>query len=316
MDLHPTQNSKLAQLTRVALLYFGEGLTQGEIARRLGISRPTVIAQLKEAKESGIVEIHIASRNIAQSKLSRQLVEEFGLIDAYVWPSEPGQADEVHAKGVAFLAAMTLAEIVADCTSLGVAWGQTIQRLAREIPSEHRPDLKVYQLIGAMESDRLDAAESCTIEVAKRLGAKCHTLHAPAIVSSEELATALRSEPIIETQLRRLIALDAVLFSVGDMGPSTHIVTSGICTLDEVEQARQNGAKAIVCGRFMDARGRKVSTQIDKRLIAIEVDILYAARKRILVAAEMGKLEATRAVLNGGLASHLVVNKQLAQALL
>ena len=46
-------------LAQVASLYYEQGLTQEQVARRLGISRSGVSRLLREARREGIVEIHV-----------------------------------------------------------------------------------------------------------------------------------------------------------------------------------------------------------------------------------------------------------------
>lgn len=77
-------SDKDALLANVALLYYGEGLTQSEIAKRLSVSRPTIVNMLRECRDRGIVEIRVDGEVLAASALSRQLVARFGLEDAYV----------------------------------------------------------------------------------------------------------------------------------------------------------------------------------------------------------------------------------------
>ena len=48
-------------LSEIAYMFYEEGLTQVEISKRMNLSRPTVAAMLKEAKEVGIVKITIQS---------------------------------------------------------------------------------------------------------------------------------------------------------------------------------------------------------------------------------------------------------------
>ena len=51
-----------------AWLYYEEGLTQGEIATRMGVSRPSVNAYLADARTRGIVSIEI--EGLSQSSKS------------------------------------------------------------------------------------------------------------------------------------------------------------------------------------------------------------------------------------------------------
>ena len=56
-------------LTQVALLYYEEGLTQREIARRLSISRSKISRLLTEARNEGIVEIKVERPIMVSSDL-------------------------------------------------------------------------------------------------------------------------------------------------------------------------------------------------------------------------------------------------------
>ena len=84
-----------ATLAHVAMLYYREGLTQGEIARRTGVSRATIVNWLRLAREQAIVDIRIRGESFAASPLARRLAGRFGLIDAYIAhdDAEPLTAD-------------------------------------------------------------------------------------------------------------------------------------------------------------------------------------------------------------------------------
>ena len=61
---------KHALLANVALLYYGEGLTQNDIAKRLNVARSTVVNFLREAREFGIVDIRVDGTSLAASNLA------------------------------------------------------------------------------------------------------------------------------------------------------------------------------------------------------------------------------------------------------
>src|SRR5262245_13732575 len=79
---------------RVAWLYFMEGLTQADIAGRLGITRLRANRLLGEARAGGLVSIQVNSRLADCVALERQLVTETGLRDAVVVPT-PADPDQV-----------------------------------------------------------------------------------------------------------------------------------------------------------------------------------------------------------------------------
>lgn len=75
----------LDTLVRAARLYYEDGLSQGEAARRLGLSGATVSRVLAQAREQGIVEVLIHDpRSPVQRvhEIEQQLIERFGLADA------------------------------------------------------------------------------------------------------------------------------------------------------------------------------------------------------------------------------------------
>jgi deoxyribonucleoside regulator len=316
----PVQRSD-ALLTDVALLYYKDGLTQSEIAKRLRVSRASVVNYLKQAHEQSIVDIRIDGTSYTSSKLSRDLRDAYGLEDVYVASvhtdprSGPRQAAEEAARQVARVGAMAVHSLVRPGDVLGVTWGRTVHRLSEEMPRGRIPDLAVCQTIGSMRSHILPSAESIAIRIAAALGAECHTLHAPAVVSTPELAEALRREPIIHAQLAELGRLTKVLFAAGNVQDSTTIVGAGIVTAQEMHWYRDRGAVGVICGRFIDAQGRHVVGEMDARMIGITLEQLRRS-VGILVAYGVDRLEAIRAALAGGHARYLVVDEATGAQLL
>lgn len=313
-------SDKDALLANVALLYYGEGLTQSEIAKRLSVSRPTIVNMLRECRDRGIVEIRVDGEVLAASALSRQLVARFGLEDAYVSRCRIGGdavPDRAESLGqLARVAAMALLDVVRPGDTVGVAWGETIKSVADAMPRQPVEGVTVCQMIGSMVSDRVAASEDCAIRIANCLDASCFTLHAPAVLSSEALAQSLRAEPTIATQLQRLQNLDVAIYSIGNTEPDTHLIAAGIATPEQVAHAVDAGACGIVCCRYIDIDGNPVHLPPEERVVAVEVEHLRAARRKLVVIAGEDRLQAARAILNGKLATHLCVDEALAVALL
>ncbi|VAW18057.1 hypothetical protein MNBD_ALPHA12-943 [hydrothermal vent metagenome] len=300
-------------LANVAVLYYGEAMTQSDIAKRIGVSRASVVTYLREGRERGIVDIQINGRALASSSLAHDLRAKFDLVDVYVAHYEQERSA---LKQTSHVAAMAFLDIISPGDHIGVAWGETVKNIADQLPNVLIPGTFVTQIIGAMHSTRLFSAQACSIQIASRIGAECFTLHAPAILSSAELASSLRREPTIKAQLEHLDTLDVVLFSVGDCSKTTHLAAAGIVSPRDLSQARKKGAKGVVCSRFIDGNGKQLDLEINERLIAIEIATLENTAKKILVAASMAKFEAVKAALFGNLATHLVVSEQLAMALM
>ncbi|MEQ5870530.1 hypothetical protein J4E08_11540 [Sagittula sp. NFXS13] len=317
--LPTVKSDKDALLSNIALLYYGEGLTQSEIAKRYKLSRVTIVNMLRDCRERGIVEIRVDGQHLAASSLSRDLCEKYSLQDVYIAVDgiEDGstrRSDKL--AQVARVASMAILDIVEPGDRIGVAWGETIAAVANAMPRNSVPGTQVCQLIGSQESARVPASEICAIEVANKLGAQCHTLHAPGIVSSAELASALKSEVTIQTQLARLSSLDMTIAAVGHLGRDTHMAAADIASIAELEAARHQGAAGIICCRYIDGNGQEIRTAPYDRIIAASINDIKAAPKKLLVVCGNDRLDATRAAIHGGLVTHLVADRELAEALI
>lgn len=315
-----TNGDKDLLLSNVALLYYGEGLTQSEIAKRLKVSRATIVNMLREGRERGIVEIRVDGKHLTSSTLSRALKEKYGLGDVYVaLNGEPDTGPQDRAfvlPQTARVAAAAVADLVEPGDRVGVAWGETIMAVAGAMSAAHVDDVEVCQLIGSMISERVPASENCTILIANKLGAKCFTLHAPALMSSEELANTIRKEPAIRSQMERLTDLDMTIAGIGDMSPDTHLAVADMATIAELDAARTAGGVGILCCRFIDADGNSLDLPPQRRVIAADVGHLRTARKKLLVVCGMERAQAARAAINGGLVTHLCVDQDLGERLL
>ncbi len=306
-------------LANVALLYYGEGLTQSDIARRMSVSRATVVNMLREARETRIVNILVEGKYLAGSSMSNELRDKFGLEDVYVANSGKSDSKVSRAEMLRHLGrvgAIALTDITEPGDTIGVAWGETIFSLSEQMPQVRKPDVTVCQMIGSMNSEIVPASEQCAIQIANMMSAKCFTLHAPGVGSSPEIAALLRTEPTIEQQLLRLRSLDVTVASIGHVGDQTHLVKANMTTLEELHAARDAGAVGVICCRYIDANGEPVRVPPDDRLIATDCEDLRLARKKLLVVGGVRRKDAVLAAIKGDYVTHLCIDQSLAAALL
>ena len=306
-------------LSNVALLYYGEGLTQGEIARRMQVSRATIVNMLKDCRDLGIVDIRVEGKHLKGSTLSRELRDKFDLQDVYVaqygevavgddqdGPVAPSGArcfDRNHRCHPAWRSCRN--RLGRDNDLGGRRDAVPFRQQCRNLPVDRVDDFRTGRGVGKLyDPDRAQA------------GARSYTLHAPSLISTAELADRLRSEPTIRTQLERLRTLDMTIASVGNVEPETHLVAAGIATRQELEDARAAGAVGVICCRYLDVDGQEVEMPPNDRLVAADIRDLRAAGKRLLAVCGLDRAAATLAAIRGGLVTHLCVDQFLGKALL
>ncbi len=299
----------------VAWLYYHDGLNQKDIAEALGISRATVVNYLQEARERELIRITLAAPAFTTHRLATDLCKRFGLRSAYVVPDEGADQEEAFRRVVRG-AALWLPDLLAPGDNLGVAWGRTVYDLAEALETTRTEEMTVLQLVGSMATPYGFTAEACSTRLAQRLGARCLNLHAPAILSSAALAEALRAEPILRVQLDEIEKVNKLLFSVGTVAADSHIVSSGLATLADLEHYTRSGAEGVICGRFIDAHGKPIPGPMEARMIGIPLERLVGLEMGILVTPGHDKVAATMAAIRGGYVTHLVTGLTVAEALL
>jgi deoxyribonucleoside regulator len=304
-------------LVQVATLYYRDGLSQQEIASRVGLSRATVSGALKKAREEGIVEIRIREAPSLAWSLARELESRFSLGRAVIVPAEHDPASTTVAVGRA--TAGSLSERLRDGIRIGISWGTTLyQAVAALAPTTAYAGVEVVQLLGALGSinPRFDGFELARA-LAEKLQGSYRVIQAPVIVASREVKQMLLREPQIAETLQRARAADAALLGISSNNPAhSALVRAGFLTAEESREVYDSGAVGHVCGLHFDAEGRILPHPLNDRAIGISSDDLRRIPVLIGAASGASKVEAVRGLLRGGLLNVLVTDTATASAVL
>ena len=303
-------------LVQAAWMYYQEGKNQNTIASTLGVSRASVVNYLQQARERGYVRITLDESLFTGHSLSETLCRTFKLKAAYVLPDSPEEIEEDIFLRVARGAAVWLSSLLEPGDRLGVSWGRTVYELAEAMEDKAIPELVVSQLVGSMSTPYGFTSEICSTNLARKLGASCINLHAPAVLSDVELANRLRAEPIISAQLEALKHCNKAVFASGTCEADSHIVGSGVATIDEINWYRERGAVGVVCGRLIDSQGDELIGPLKDRMLAVDLSELRGLDMGMLVSSGVERVSPMLAALNGQFATHLVTSASTARALI
>ncbi len=299
---------------KAAWLYYAHGLTQDEVARALDISRASVAMYLRRARDTGIVTISTSTQLFAEDVLARRLEDALRLDAVWVVPDSAHSSDPT--ADVPIVAANVFMGLVERGSRIGVAWGRTVYTIADQMAHADLQGVTVVQLCGNLGAPYSYRPDECTMEIARRLNAKGLNLYAPLVLSTEDLAAALRAEPVIREQLDGIAGCDLALFSIGTVDADSHVVNCGAVDARGLAELRAAGAAGVVAGRIIDAQGEALDCGYNRRLIAADIDTLRAIPRRLVVVREDNKLEPLEAALAGGLCTHLVLGTRMARRLL
>lgn len=301
-------------LHKAAWLYYTHGLRQDEVAQRLNISRASVATYLRRARETGIVNIATSTQLFADDVLARQLEDTLGLTSVWIVPEDRQAMDPTAEMPV--VAAAVFLELINKGDRVGVAWGRTVYHLADVMPYADLQDVTVVQLCGNLGAPYSYRPDQCTTEIARRLNAEGINVYAPLVLSSEQLAEALRAEPVIREQMATISDCQLALYSVGGIEDDSHLVKCGALTAEEMHALGQTGAAGVIAGQIIDGNGQWLDCAHNRRCISADLDSIRAIGKRMMVVQEDSKFEPLVAAIKGGFASHLVVTTSMARRLL
>lgn len=300
-----------------AWLYYEDQLTQNDIAKKMGVSRATIVNYLQEARQRGVVRILMNSEIFTRTEIAHKLAAKYGLDEVLVIPSEKAASPESRLQALGTGGARLLERMVKPNNTICVSWGRTVLAIADAIALP-RPmeNLTVVQVTGSSMGKREFAAELCTSVMARNIGATSVNMLAPAILSSAGLRDALMGEPALKRQFELIAQADIIVFGVGGLSSESTMRIADVTSDEEINAYAKDGAVAVLICRFLDKDGKQVIRELDKRVIGIELDELHRVPRRLCVAGGSRKVEAIRAVLTGGYATHLVTDFEAAELLL
>lgn len=295
-------------------LYYEDGMTQGEIAEAMGISRATVNSYLAEARERGIVNISIEPARLASLTVAQELKHHFGLVDCLVVPSEDGSRPLIERLGLA--GAQALQRLLKSGDTLAVSWGRTVLAVGEHAFSPGLQDVTVVQATGGTQASFTYTPELCASSIADAVGGKLVNISAPAIVSTSEVRDVLMRETLIEKQFQTLSRATKALFGISSLRPNSTIHTSGFFESVSLTDYLTRNAVGVVAGRFIDGHGRPISGPLDDRTVGISLEILKNIGLRIAVAGGFDKVPAILAALRGSYVNVLVTDAATARGIL
>ncbi|MBP1807079.1 sugar-binding transcriptional regulator [Rubellimicrobium aerolatum] len=303
-------------LVRLAWMYFVDGLTQSEIAERLGVTRLRVNRGIGLAKGRGLVRVEMASPFAAALDLQARLVERWGLRFARV-----GLADRRTDDGHQAVAA-ALAYFLEDglgrgaWSSIGVSWGSTIENAIRSLRPRHLPGLEVVSMIGGTMSGVSFNTFGVAANLAARLGARHSVLAAPIYFETQGMTEAVLASRPFREQLEKAGRVDLAILVTGDLSPRSYLVRDGLPVDVTLGELAGHGAVGDVLGQFLDREGRVIDHPINRRVVGVPVERLRAMREVVLAAAGAHKVPVIAAQLRAGLVHGLVTDDMTAELLL
>ncbi len=298
---------------RVAWYYYKSGMTQEEIANRLGINRARVIKILDNARKEGIVSFHVTSPYTNCLRLEQDLIDKWKLKDAVIIPEVDRSVinKNLGAAGAQYIE-MNLGK---EDTLIGFGWGNTISLLLKYLSVRGRESVSFVTLSGGITA-YFQSTYKGEANPLSRFDNRFHIIPAPLLVSSAETCRSFLAEPEVARIIQVAELANIAVVGIGAMTPGATYVSFGYISQQELEILRKQGAVGDILGQFYDQEGRKLDVEYHKRLIAVSLEKLREMDHVIGVAGGEHKVDAIKGALRGRLIHSLITDEVTAYKLL
>lgn len=304
------------ELTRLATLYYVDGLTQDDLAKQFSVSRATIGRMLKRAQEEGIVEIRVRHHPQDTRQLEQELIDRFDIERAIVSINHKDQ--DKQRELLAGLVASHLDRILLNDTIVAVGMGRNVSAISEHaISSMQRTPTFVCAIGGAYRGGEAMNADHICRRLAARLGGESETLYAPALVSNPQVWESLLANDTVKHTLDKARRANVALIGIGDLNEDSNMVRMGWFTTQEIAEARRSGAVGDMMGYdFIDMNGNPANTEIRGRVIGLTLADLARIPNVIAIASESSKTTAVLGALRTGVINTLAITEQIARSIL
>ncbi|WP_207911045.1 sugar-binding transcriptional regulator [Paenibacillus albiflavus] len=296
------ENSLLA---KVAWLYYIEQMTQKEISDHLSITRIKVIKMLEMAREKKIIQFQFSTSDRKKIDLESKLIKKYNLKDAFIVPFS---SDNKVNDAIAQAAAMYIDDIISDNAYISMGYGDTVSKVLNNLATISNKNISIISMTGGV-APYLPNNKSSIFR------AKLYLLPSPLFMSSKETAINIKKEEPIKEIIEMTNLSQISVVGIGGMNEEATVLTSHILNSNDFIKLKMKGAVGDILMHFIDEDGNLVDSEIEEKLVSIDLEKLREKGNVIGVAAGKNKIEAIKAALKGGYINTIITDESTAEFL-
>jgi DNA-binding transcriptional regulator LsrR (DeoR family) len=299
---------------RAAWLHYGGGLTQGEVAGRLGIPNVKAHRLIARANRMGLVRVEIDGEIGACIALEEQIAKRYGLSYCHVAPDFDDESLPLKTLALAGSRYLKQALLSGEHKMIGFGHGRTLAASAAMLPRVNVPDVKLVSLLGGLSRRYATTPFDVIHKLADRTGAEAYVLPLPFYANTIEDRAVFLEQRGVRPVLDMGVEATLRFVGIGGMEPDASMLSAGMAEQDEFEEARRAGGVAEVLGHIFEASGRVIETGLSARALSMGATDI-GRHDTVAIAGGRSKAEAIQAVLASGLISGLITDERTARAL-
>lgn len=299
---------------RAAWLHYAGGLTQAEVAARLGVTNVKAHRLITRANQDGAVKVTIDGDIAECVLLETRIAERYGLQYCEVVPDLGEEGLPLRALGIAG-AAFLQREIEANAGGvIGIGHGRTLAATVAQMPRTPARGVRFVSLLGGLTRNFAANPHDVMHRLAEKTGAAAFVMPVPFFANSPEDREVLLSQRGVGEVFALAARSDLMIAGIGTAEPEAQLVSSQMIEPAEIREVKALGGIGEMLGHFFNAGGRAIETSLAARTLSLGLDAL-AGRRIVAIAGGAEKTCAIRSVLMSGCLGGLITDERTALAL-
>ncbi|TIP84032.1 MAG: sugar-binding transcriptional regulator [Mesorhizobium sp.] len=308
------RDDETSMATRAAWLHYAGGLTQSEVAKRLGLTSLKAHRLITKANQEGLVKVYIDGEVSECVALEDDLSSRYGLDYCEVVPDFDGEDLPLKALGIAGAQFLKREIERGEDTLIGVGHGRTLAACVEYLPRISAEKTRFVSLLGGLTRKFSANPHDVIHRLAERTGAEAYVMPVPMFANTVEDRTVLLGQKGISEVFDLGKSADLLIAGIGTAEREASLVATGMIEKGEMEEIRRNGGVGELLGHFFDDAGRAVETTLSNRALALAREDI-SNRRIVAVAGGKVKVRAIKSVLEGRYLKGLVTDERTARSL-
>jgi DNA-binding transcriptional regulator LsrR (DeoR family) len=300
---------------RAAWLHYAGGLTQSEVARRLGVPSVKAHRLIAKAVAEGVVKVTIDGDIVECVELEMQLSERFGLQYCEVAPDLGEDGLPLRALGHAGAGYLKREIERGDNAVIGLGHGRTLSAAVQYMPRVNAKNLRFVSLLGGLTRNYGANPYDVMHRIAEKTGSQAYVMPVPFFANTGEDREVLKAQRAVKEVFELANNADLKLVGIGNVEADAQLVSSGMVEPGEITDIAAAGGVGEILGHFFDQDGRILDTELSARMLSASFPKTRSERL-VALAGGPNKADAIRAILNSRRLFGLITDERTAKALL
>lgn len=300
--------------TRAAWMHFAGGLTQSEVAKRLGITRLKAHRLVARAARDGLVRVFIDGEIAECAQMEGVLAAAHGLDFCRVVPVLDD--DPLPLKALGIVGAQYLKGVLErdEDRMIGVGHGRTLAACADHLVRMQVGRTRFVSLLGGLTRNFSANPHDVIHRLADRTGAEAYVMPVPFIANSVEDRAVLMAQRGVADVFELARRASLFLVGIGTVEKQASLIATGMIERADMERVKRDGGCGEILGWFFDRAGRPVETDVSQRTLTLDLADLRRGRI-VAIAGGSAKVDAIAAILAGGMLKGLITDERTGRGL-